>query len=203
MCVPFIQFAKTDAGYINGYYLWMDHREEVDRLLDIYAESYLRAYALMADTPADMISTGDNMDGTMISPEIFADYAIPFYRRAKEILAPKGKYLAGHWCGRTQTLLPQVPGCGLDQVEAIVTNPMADISLVEALDTLNNEVTLQGGIPSVIVCDEGGTTKDFETYMKQVVLPLKGRTRFIVGMSDNVPPNADFGRVEAVAQLLK
>jgi hypothetical protein len=202
LCVPFIQFAKNDAGYINGYYLWTDHREEVDRLLNAYTESYLRAFSLMAETPADIISAGDNMDGVMISPSVFAEYAIPFYRRAKDIFAPKGKFWAGHWCGRTQTLLPQVPGCGLDQVEAIVTRPMADISLIEALDILKGEVTLQGGIPSVLVCDEGGTARDFETYIEKVVLPLRGRTRYIVGMSDNVPPNADFGRVEAVAQLL-
>ncbi len=202
LCVPFIQFAKTDAGYINGYYLWSDYRDEVDRLLAVYTESYLRAYSILAETPADIVSTGDNMDGTMLSPGIFAEYAVPFYRRAKEIFAAKKKLFAGHWCGRTQTLLPHVPGCGLDQVEAIVTHPMAEVSLRDAIDALQGEVTLQGGIPSVLVCDEGGTAKDFETYIQQVVLPLRGTRRFIVGMSDNVPPNADFGRVEAVSQLL-
>jgi len=120
----------------------------------------------------------------------------------RKITSARGKIFEGHWCGRTQTLLPLVPGCGLDVVEAIVTRPMADISLAEALDVLQGEVVLQGGIPAVLVCEEGGSRDDFKRYIEEVILPLKGRKGFILGMSDNVPPNADFARVEMVADLI-
>jgi hypothetical protein len=202
-CVPFIQFAKTDAGYVQGFYLWTDHRKEVDALIAAYFDGFLQGYRVLADGPADVVATGDNMDGTTISPPIFREYAIPFYQEARRILAPKGKIFEGHWCGRTQSLLPQVPGCGLDVVEAIVTRPMADVSLAEALDMLRGEVVLQGGIPSVLVCEEGGRDEDFERYIREVVVPLKGRKGFILGLSDNVPPNARFSRVEAVAGLIR
>ena len=95
-----------------------------------------------------------------------------------------------------------MPGCGLDVVEAIVTAPMADVTLPEALEKLAGKVTLQGGIPSVIVCEEGGTRADFVRYVEEVILPLRSRRGFILGMSDNVPPNADFWRVEQVARLI-
>lgn len=201
-CVPFIQFAKMDVGYINAFYMWTDHRQEVDALLEAYANLYLQGYAVLAEGPGDVIHTGDNMDGTMISPSIFREYALPFYREAGRICHAGGKIFEGHWCGRTQTLLPLVPGCGLDVVEAIVSRPMADVGLEEALDMLQGEVVLQGGIPSVLVCREGGSRDDFKRYMEETVLPLKGRKGFILGMSDNVPPNADFARVEMVAELI-
>ncbi|NMB98430.1 MAG: hypothetical protein GYA02_17780, partial [Clostridiaceae bacterium] len=201
-CVPFIQFAKTDAGYLNGYYLWKDYREEVDSLVEVYHYKFLEGYKILADGPADVISTGDNMDGTMISPPIFKEYAMPFYQDAKKILAEKGKIFEGHWCGRTQNLLDLVPECGLDVVEAIVTKPMADIELKDALDKLQGKVVLQGGIPSVLVCNEGATDEEFKRYFENVILPLKGRKGFILGMSDNVPPNANFSRVEAVAEMI-
>lgn len=202
LCVPFIQFAKTDAGYENGLYMWMDHREEVDSLIDAHFRNFLQGYKVLADGPADLIATNDNMDGLIISPDIFREYAIPFYREAKKIISAGGKPFQGHWCGRTQTLLPLVPGCGLDVVEAIVTRPMADISLAEALDILGGQVVLQGGIPAVIVCEEWGGRDEFKKYIEEVILPLKGRKGFILGMSDNVPPNADFTRVETVADLI-
>lgn len=201
-CVPFIQFAKTDVGYVNGFYMWMDHREEVDGLIRAYFDLFLQGYAVLAEGPADVIATGDNMDGTMISPDIFKEYAIPFYQAAHKICAARNKIFEGHWCGRTQTLLPLVPGCGLDVVEAIVTRPMADISLGEALDLLHGEVVLQGGMPAVLVCNEGGSYADFERYVREVIRPLRGRRGFILGMSDNVPPNADFKRVEVMADLI-
>jgi len=200
--VPFIQFAKMDAGYINGFYLWMDHKSEVDSIIDAYFKSFLEGYRVLADGPADVIATNDNMDGTMISPDIFREYAIPFYQEAKRIISAKGKIFEGHWCGRTQSLLPLVPGCGLDVVEAIVTKPMANVELSEALDILDGKVVMQGGIPSVLVCEEGGSHEDFQRYIEDVVVPLKCRRGFILGMSDNVPPNADFGRIEAVAELI-
>ena len=203
LCVPFIQFAKTDAGYINGYYLWNDYKEEVDALIRAYTESFLQGYRVLADGPADVISTGDNMDGTTISPAIFQEYAIPFYKEARKILNAKGKIFEGHWCGRTQTLLSQVVGCGLDVVEAIVTKPMADITLGEVLETLRGRVVIQGGIPSVLVCDEGATRDEFEKYIIDNICPLRGRKGFLLGMSDNVPPNADFKRIEMVSELIK
>lgn len=202
-CVPFIQFAKTDAGYLNGYYLWADYPREVAALVDLYTRNFLDGYRMLADGPADIISTGDNMDGTMISPSIFKDYAVPFYKEAGKIIAAKNKIFEGHWCGRTQSLLNQVPGCGLDVVEAIVTRPMADIDLARAIDLLEGRVVLQGGIPSVLVCEEGCSKVGFEQYIRQVILPLKGKKGFILGMSDNVPPNADFSRIESVAALIR
>ena len=79
---------------------------------------------------------------------------------------------------------------------------MADITMAEALDKLDGKVVLQGGIPAVLVCNEGGTTENFRRYMEETILPLKDRRSFILGMGDNVPPNADFTRVEMVAELI-
>lgn len=201
-CVPFIQFAKSDAGYMNGFYMWMDCKQEVDSLLNIYQRKFLQGYAVLADGPADVIATGDNMDGMMISPDIFKEYAIPFYQQAKQICSVKGKLLERHWCGRTQNLLHLVPESGLDIVEAIVTKPMADITLSEALEKLEGKVVLQGGIPAVLVCQEGCSRDQFTGYVEETILPLRSKKGFILGMSDNVPPNADFERVEMIAEML-
>ena len=200
--VPLIQFLKIDAGIMNGYYLLNDYPNEVNRLLDIYLRNYLSAYELMARTDLDMISTGDNMDSSIMTPGLFREYAVPFYREAAQRIHAHGKLFAGHWCGRTEGLLALAKDCGLDIVEAVVTRPMAEITLPEALDRLEGKVTLQGGIPAVLVCLEGGSADDFKRYMEETVLPLKGRKGFVLGMSDNVPPNADFARVEAVADMI-
>jgi len=202
-CVPFIQFAKTDAGYLNAYYLLEDEPARVARLLEAYTRSFLRACGELARLPVDIIATTDNMDGRTISPRLFKEHAVPFYREAQKIAHAGGKLLEGHWCGLTETLLGHVPGSGLDVVEAVVTEPMAPVSLAGALDRLRGEVALQGGIPSVLVCEQGGTRDDFERYIAETLLPLKGRKGFVLGMSDNVPPDADFARVEAVAALLE
>jgi len=203
-CVPLIQFAKTDAGYMNAFYLMEDYPDEADNLIAVYHKKYIEALKLLSDTPADVIALGDNMDEVMISPKLFERYAVEFYQECKDILkdSDSGKMLEAHWCGRTRHLLPFVPKTGLDVVEAVVTEPMADISLEAALDILDGKVTLQGGIPSVLVCPGIVSQRDFENYIESVVLKQKGRLGFILGMADNVPPDADFSRVEMIAGLI-
>jgi len=202
LCVPLIQFAKTDAGYMDAFYLMEDHPEDVGRLLSVYRKKYVEAVRLLAGTPADVIEFGDNMDEVMISPELFKRHAVEFYQECKGALEGSGKILGAHWCGRTQHLLPLVPSTGLDVVEAVVTEPMAKITLEAALDALGGKVALQGGIPSVMVCPGAVDQRDFEDYIEKVVLKQKGRPGFILGMSDNVPPDADFSRVEMISGLI-
>jgi hypothetical protein len=201
-CVPFIEFAKNNAGYASAYYLWADHRAEVDRLIGVWFERFVEGFRVLAEGPGDVVATGDNMDQWTLPPRLFKEYAIPFYQEVARHTQAHGKVFEGHWCGRTHHLLPLVRGCGLDCVEAVVTAPMADVTLTDALDALDGKVVLQGGIPSVLVCEEGCTSDEFDRYIEDVIVPLRGRRGFILGMSDNVPPNADFARVERVAELI-
>jgi len=203
MCVPFIQFAKTDVGYMNAYYLLEDYPEESEKLISAYHKKFVRAYKLLSGTPADVISICDNMDELTMPPNLFKKYATEFYQECKAVSKGSDKIMEVHWCGRTQHLLPFVPETGIDVLEAIVTEPMANITLDAALNILDGRVTLQGGLPSVLFCPSVISTKDFENYIKTVVLKQKGRVGYILGMSDNVPPDADFSRVEMIADLIK
>ena len=200
-CIPLIQFAKTDAGYMNAFYLMEDYPEDVDKFISIYHKKYVSACKLLASSPADVIWLSDNMDELMISPNLFKKYAIGFYRECKEALGTR-QIFSAHWCGRTQHLLPFLPETGIDLIEAVVTEPMAPITLEAALDKLEGKVAFQGGIPSIMVCPDVVSQRDFENYIESVVLKQKGRPGFILGMSDNVPPNADFSRVELISKLI-
>jgi hypothetical protein len=202
VCLPLIQFAKTDAGYMNAFYLMADYPEETNNLIAVYHKKFIELYKMLSASPADVIALGDNMDEVMISPKLFEKYAVEFYQECKDVLKGSGKIFEAHWCGRTQNLLQLVQKTGLDVVEAIVTEPMADITLESALDILDGKVTLQGGIPSVMVCPNIVSQRDFENYFEKVISKQKGHPGFILGMSDNVPPDADFSRVEMIAELI-
>lgn len=202
LCVPLIQFAKNDAGYMNAFYMMEDYPEETDRLISAYHKKYVEAYKLLSATPADVIAFGDNMDEVMITPGLFEKYAVGFYQDCKNAGKESGKIMAAHWCGRTQNLLPLVHKTGIDVIEAVVTEPMADITLEAALDILDGKAAVQGGIPSVMVCPDAISQRGFEDYIESVVLKQKGRIGFILGMADNVPPNADFSRVEMISRLI-
>jgi len=202
ICVPFIQFGKTDAGWVQGVYLWYDHPREVEELLEVYTAKSVEAARLLAASPCKIIHSGDNMDEMTMPPNLFAKYAVPYYQRIAEILHAGDKIFEVHWCGRTKRLLPLVPGTGIDVVESIVPVPMSDLTVAEALDVLQGKVVLQGGIPSILMCEQGGTRDDLRRYVADLLRTVPIGEWFVIGMSDNVPPDADFDRVRIISEMV-
>jgi len=74
-----------------------------------------------------------------------------------------------------------------------------DASCCRSLKTL----CVQGNWPAVLVCKERCSDKDFDDYITETIVPLCEKRGFVIGMSDNVPSNADFARVERVSNLLR
>jgi len=202
-CVPFIEFGKMDAGWETGLYMWYDHRSAVEEVLEAYSDMFIEQIRLTAEhSPARIIHLGDNMDQLTVSPKLFRIYALPYYRKVAEIVHAAGKLLEVHWCGRTRRLLPLLPGSGVDVVEAIVTEPMSDLSMDEALRSVGGQVVIQGGLPSVLMCPQGGSREDLIHYIRHITENLHPTRGFILGMGDNVPPDADFQRVRIVSDLV-
>jgi len=201
-CVPFIQFGKTDAGWVRGLYLWNDHTREVEELLEAYTEKALEAAELLSRSPCQVIQSGDNMDELMMSPSLFRRYAVPYYRQISEVLHRGNKIFQVHWCGRTKRLLPLVPGTGIDVIEALVPAPMTDLTVAEALEILRGEVVIQGGVPSILMCEQGGTREDLRRYVGELLDTVPIGEWFVLGMGDNVPPDADFERVRIISEMV-
>ncbi len=203
-CVPFIRFGKTDAGWERGLYLWHDHRDAVEEVLSAYTDVHVEQVRLTAEhSPAQIVHLGDNMDQLMVSPDLFRRYALPYYRDVAGIVHAAGKLLQVHWCGRTTVLLPLLPGSGVDVVEAVVTAPMSDLTPEAALESLAGQVVCQGCLPSVLMCPQGGSRDDLARYVRHIAEDLHPTRGFVLGMADNVPPDADFDRVRLVSQIVR
>jgi len=201
-CVPFIQFAKTDVGYENAYYLLADCPEEVQAVLDAYHRKYLEFYRLAARGPCELVTTGDNMDQLTCPPRYFQRYAVPYYHEIGEILHAGGKIAQGHWCGQLDRLVPLMPDCGLDVIEAITPKPMSMVDMKETMDLLEGKITIQGGVPSVYMCDVGCTRDELRRYIEELLEEVGHCRGFILGMGDNVPSAADFARVKMISEIV-
>jgi hypothetical protein len=202
ICVPFIQFGKTDAGWVQGLYLWNDHRSEVESLLEVYTARLVEAAKLLAQGPAEIVQSGDNMDELTMPPTIFKQYAIPYFQRIAEILHNAGKVFQVHWCGHTKRLLPLALQAGIDVIEAFVTEPMTDMTVQEALESVQGKIVLQGGVPAIFMCPQGGTRDDLRRYTEDLLRRVPIGEKFVLGMGDNVPPDADFGRVKLISDIV-
>jgi len=104
--VPMIELMKTYIGWLDGLYMLYDHPKEIEKTADVMTQKAVEAYRLLADSPAQVISTGDNLDERTFSPRLFKRYGLPFYRQMSQILHAKGKIYKSHACGWIEHLLP-------------------------------------------------------------------------------------------------
>ena len=200
--VPMIQLMKTYIGWLDGLYMLHDHPKEMEETADVLTQKAVEAYQLVADSPAQVISTGDNLDERTFSPRLFERYGLPFYQQMSQILYAKGKIYKSHACGWVKHLLPMIGDSGLDALEAFSISPMNDLTIKEARDILDGSVSIMSGIPSVIMSHLNMNDKDFREYVLKVLDDIQPGNGFVLGMADNVPANADFERVSVISHIV-
>ncbi len=75
---------------------------------------------------------------------------------------------------------------------------MTKCTLAEIRAGLGPNITVWGGIPSVALLDDSMTDQAFAAYLDEVFATLRSGERLILGVSDNVPPEANLGRLAEI-----
>jgi len=200
--VPMIQLMKSYIGWVGGLYMLHDHTEEMEKTADVFTQKAVEACEVIADSPAKVVETGDNLDERTFSPKLFERYGLPYYRQMSKILHAKDKIFKCHACGFVKHLLPMIKDSGLDAIEAFPTSPMNDLTIHEAREKLEGKVSIMSGIPSVIMFRKVMKDDDFRDYVFDVLDSIQPGDGFVLGMADNVPADADFDRVAMISQII-
>lgn len=196
---PYQDFMINAAGWVNGIYIQLDAASEFDEIIDLMAEKWLYAIEGIVNGPIWVCHHGDNMD-TLTSPPNYRKYIIPCCRRAAAIHEKYGKLYSSHYDGSIRNLLPLIPETGLDIIEAFTPAPMGDCTIWDVAEHLGGEVVVQGGVPASGLC-HGFPLDELERLVRDS-LEVGKRGGFILGMGDNVPPDADFSRLDFITELV-
>lgn len=126
-----IDWVGSEGGRI--YYHLADYPDLVEDLYRALVKSREPLYEIAANSPAPVTMCGDNIDGFLISPNLFQKYFMPVYARQAEVLHARGKLMAVHMDGRLSSLAQLIARTAIDIVEAFHPPPMGDLPLAEAL----------------------------------------------------------------------
>jgi hypothetical protein len=80
---------------------------------------------------------------------------------------------------------------------------MTACTLQEIRESLGSETTVWGGIPSISLLDSSMAEDEFEKYLDEMFSKLGTGERLILGVSDNVPPEANLSRFEKIKQKIE
>ena len=161
---------------------------------------YEAVLAALLASDAEVVLWGANYDQNITWPPFFEVEIAPWLRNVSDRLHAAGKLLLCHTDGENEALLPFYPSCRFDVAESVCPAPMTRCSLAEVRAGLGPQVTVWGGIPSMALLKDSMDDAVFERYLDEVFAELGNGDRLILGVSDDVPPDAEFDRLERIKE---
>jgi hypothetical protein len=79
---------------------------------------------------------------------------------------------------------------------------MTACTLKEIREAFGIKTTIWGGIPSISLLESSMAEESFEAYLDEMFRELGSGERLILGVSDNVPPEAHLSRFEKIEQKI-
>ena len=117
-----------------------------------------------------------------------------------------GKMLLCHTDGENRGLMDLYRSTSFDVAESFCPSPMTTVSLSEYRDSLGGEVCIWGGVPSVALLSDSFSDVRFEALLSDLAEEMSNqstdRSSLILGVSDNVPPDANIERLQAISRLV-
>lgn len=201
---PMFRILHHYIGYNRAYFELADRPAQVERLYYLLWEKQRELHELFIQAPTPIILHGAHYDSMMTPPPVFNKYMVPYFQELAAKLHRAGKKLAIHADADSRLLLDSFRESGIDMVECFCTAPMVSCTLEQALDHWGDQMVIWGGIPSTLVCPTSCSKVEFEAYLTDLFQLLASRpTRIILGVADNVMPEADISRIARVTELVE
>ena len=181
------------------FFHYKDHQEKMRRLAERMEPLFDSILSIMCESPADVVWWGANFDDMITYPPYFAKEISPWIAKVSGALAKRGKMLMCHTDGENEGLMDLIRDSGMHIAESICPAPMTKITMAEYYRRWSPKLTLFGGVPSTIVLDETSDA-DFEAYLGGLFRAVAPGNRYLVGIADQVPPNAIFSRLQRIGE---
>ena len=185
------------------FYLYADERGALHRLAERMEPFFEAALDALIACDAEVVFWGANYDQDLTWPPFFEAEIAPWLKKVSDRVHAAGKLLLTHTDGENRALLPLYPACGFDVAESVCPHPMTQCTLSEIRDGMGPETTVWGGIPSVALLDGSMDDPTFEAYLDDLFGSLGAGDRLILGVSDNVPPDANLARLERIKERIE
>jgi len=199
---PIQRLIVEDMGFEPTVYALYDYPDIIQRYVEVATEVDDAMYGVLCGCPAPVLNFGENIDAFLDPPDIWLKHLVPYYRRRTEQLKAAGKYVHIHVDGAMRPLLPHLRAAPWDGIEAATPIPQGDVTLEEIKEALGDLVLLDG-IPALYFVpalypysvDE---LVDCTRRLVELFYP-----RLVLGISDEIPPDADIERVRLVGELVR
>ena len=202
-CSPMHHIQKEFLDATDFYFHYNDCQKEMRALADSMGHFFEQGLSIIADSPAELVLWGANVDDMITYPEYFEKEITPWIRKASARLGENGKVAVVHCDGENFGLMDLIRDSGMNVAEAICPFPMTKVTIEEYYRRWSDKLTIFGGIPSNLLLAESATDEDFEAYLDHLFKAIAPGKRFVLGIADTTPPNAVFERLIRIGERVE
>lgn len=202
-CVSPLQTILTRwAGPQTTVFLFADAQDELEQTVTELEKCDDVIFQIIANSPSYLIVFPDNLSGVITGRLLMERYEIPYWKKRIVQLHKAGKLVILHNDGALRASLPLLVETGIDGVEAITPAPAGDLTLDEVKGIAGGRVVIWGCLPGIFfspLYPEDYFKKFIEKILK--IFPIG--SKFVLGVADQVPPDAEFSRICLVRKILQ
>jgi len=187
-------------GYEQAIHAMYERPDLIERYVRTASTADDALYDVLCACPVPVLNLGENIDATLNPPPMWKEYLLPYYVRRITQLHEAGKIVHIHVDGSMHSLLPHLRECAWDGLEAATPRPQGDVSLEEIRGAVGDRVLLDG-IPAVLFLPDLYPLERLEACARRVVELF--HPRLILGISDELPPDADIERVRLIGEMVE
>ncbi len=189
------------AGVETTINLMCDYPDDFDNCLTSIAQSEDPVFEILCNSPAKIIVFPENLSSAITGVNLFKKYSFSIYKNRIDKLHMAGKYVILHIDGTLKGLLPLLSEIGVDAAEAVTPEPVGDIPVSKLRESTGDKIIIWGGLPGVLFSPIY-SQKMFIEHIKHLLETFSSDNSFVLGVADQVPPDAEFNRICLVTELV-
>lgn len=131
------------VGLEKFIYDLYDFPEEVEKTMAIMAEKSYECYQQITSvSPAAIVRCTEDLDGKMISPDLFAQYSSPVLAEYAKICRRNDKIIMVHSCGHIKQFLPEFRNSEIDAIHCLCPPPVGNTPITYAHEILGEDIVM-------------------------------------------------------------
>ena len=202
VCVSAVQkLTSRWAGVENMINVYTDDTDEFEELIERIQESERDVYDIICGFSERYVEFCENLSSEVTGRGFFEKYNMPYYKKLNDKLHKAGKKTGIHIDGTLSPCLAMLPECGFDLAESVTPAPVGDIELDYLRETAGDNFIIMGGLPGALFSARY-SDEFFDGYLKNLAKISKPGEKFIVGVADQVPPDAVISRMYKVREMI-
>jgi len=190
------------AGVEKTIDLLMEAPEEVEETMKVMEDSDDELFRIIGESPAVFVEFPDNLSGDITGRRFIEKYEVPYWEKRIGQLHEKRKYVGIHNDGSVRCTIPILAEAGFDFIEAVTPSPVGDVPLEEIMSMSGDKSIIWGGLPGSLF-SPAYSEEFFSGYIRDIMKVCAGRKNFVLGVADQVPPDAEISRISLVRKIIE